>query len=483
MPPDTTPPTLSTAQRWVVAVTALAGMMVSLDALIVTTALDAIRTALHASVEELEWTVTAYVLAFAVLLMTAAALGDRFGRRRMFITGLAVFAAASAGCALAPGVGTLIAARAVQGAGAALVMPLTLTLLSTAIPADRRATALGVFTSVAGLAVPVGPLLGGAVVTGVSWPWIFWINVALALALIPLAWARIGESFGPKAKLDPGALLLATLASFGLVWALVRGNTAGWGSTEIVSTLAGGLLLTVAFVWWQRRAAEPMLPLHLFGSRAFSVGNVAIFFEWGSALGALFFMAQFLQTGLGFSPLRAGLGLMPWGAIAFIVPQLAGAFIWRVGERPFIVAGLGLHAVAMAWIAVIAEPGMAYWQLVAPLVVSGAGVAMSLPATQSAALRMVAPRHLGKASGAYSTMRQLGGALGVAVVVAAFAANGGYGSTRAFSHGFTAAMIACAALSVAGALIGLAAPGGVGAARSQSPPARRPVVDSVTVRR
>lgn len=483
MAPDITSPTLSSAQRWVVAVTALAGLMVSLDALIVTTALDAIRTALHASVEELEWTVTAYVLAFAVLLMTAAALGDRFGRRRMFIIGLAVFAAASAGCALAPDVGALIAARAVQGAGAALVMPLTLTLLSTAIPADRRASALGVFTSVAGLAVPLGPLLGGAVVTGVSWPWIFWINVALALVLIPLAWTRTGESFGPNAKLDLGALALATLASSGLVWALVRGNTAGWGSAEVVSTLAAGLLLTIAFVWWQRRAAEPMLPLHLFRSRAFSVGNVAIFFEWGSALGALFFMAQFLQTGLGFSPLHAGLGLMPWGAIAFVVPQLAGALIRRIGERPFIVAGLGLHAAAMAWIAVIAEPGIAYWQLIAPLVVSGAGVAMSLPATQSAALSTVAPPYLGKASGAYSTMRQLGGALGVAVVVAAFAANGGYGSTESFGHGFTAAMIACAALSLAGALSGLAAPGGVGPVRSPAAPARRPEVAGEAVRR
>src|SRR4051812_8669192 len=281
MPPDTTPPTLTTAQRWVVAVTALAGMMVSLDALIVTTALGAIRVALHASIEELEWTVTAYVLAFAVLLMTAAALGDRFGRRRMFIAGLGLFAVASAGCALAPDVGTLIAARAVQGAGAALVMPLALTLLGTAVPAGRRSKALGVFTGVTGLAVPVGPLLGGAVVTGISWPWIFWLNIPVAAVLIPLALTRIEESFGPKAKLDLGALGLATAAALGIVWALVRGNTVGWGSAEILCTLIGGVLLAIGFVWWQRRAAEPLLPPHLFRSRAFSVGNIAIFFEWG----------------------------------------------------------------------------------------------------------------------------------------------------------------------------------------------------------
>jgi EmrB/QacA subfamily drug resistance transporter len=450
---------LTTAQRWAVAVTALAGMMVTLDALVVTTALGAIRVALRASIEELEWTVTAYVLAFAVLLMTAAALGDRFGRRRMFIAGLAVFAAASAGCALAPDVGALIAARAVQGAGAALVMPLTLTLLGAAVPADRRAKALGVFTSVAGLAVPLGPLLGGVVVTAVSWQWIFWINIPVAAVLIPLTLSRIEESYGGKAKLDLGTVLLATTAALGIVWALVRGNSAGWASAEILSALTGGVLLAVGFVRSQRRAAEPMLPVRLFRSRAFAAGNIAIFFEWGSALGSLFFMAQFLQTGLGFSPLSAGLALMPWGAMTFIVPQIVGGLIGRVGERPFIVAGLCLHAAAMAWIAVLAVPGLAYPQLVAPLVLSGIGVAMSLPATQSAALGSIAAQDVGKASGAYSTMRQLGGVFGVAVVVAAFASTGSYATTETFGTGFAAAMLACAALALAGACGGFAAPG------------------------
>jgi len=439
-------------------VTALAGLLVTLDSLVITTALGAIRTALHASIEELEWTVTAYVLAFAVLLMTAAALGDRFGRRRMFVAGLALFAAASAGCALAPGVGVLIAARAVQGAGAAFVMPLALTLLGAAVPADRRSRALGVFAGVAGLAVPVGPLLGGAVVTGISWPWIFWINIPVAAVLIPLALTRIGESSGPGARLDPGALLLATAAAFGIVWALVRGNTAGWGSAGVLLPLSGGVLLAAGFVRWQRRAAEPMLPMHLFGSRTFTGGNIAIFFEWGSALGALFFMAQFLQTGLGFSPLRAGLALTPWGAMTFIVPQITGALIGRAGVRPFIVAGLGLHAAAMLWIGLVAEPGLAYRQLIAPLILSGVGVAMSLPATQSAALGAVAPRYVGKASGVYTTLRQLGGVFGVAVVVAVFGSAGGYGSTRDFTSGFTAAMVACATLSLAGAVSGSTIP-------------------------
>jgi EmrB/QacA subfamily drug resistance transporter len=375
----------------------------------------------------------------------------------VFIIGLAVFAGASAACSIAPDVRTLIAARAVQGAGAALVMPLALALLGAAFPPGQRAKATGLFVGVTGLAVPFGPLLGGAVVTGISWPWIFWINVPAGAVLILLALTRMEESFGPRSRLDIRGLVLVTGAAFGVVWGLVRGNTAGWHSPETLTALAAGGLLTIAFIWWERRAAEPMLPIRLFASPAFSAGNAAIFFSWGSALGALFFLAQFLQSGLHYSPLRAGLGLMPWGAMTFIVPQIVGRLISRFGERLFIVTGLALHSAAMISIALIAAPGMAYWWMIAPLVVSGTGAAAALPATQNAVLRAVAPQHLGKASGAYSTLRQLGGAFGVAVAVAAFTATGGYFTAQAFTTGFTAAVGACAALSLAGALTGLAA--------------------------
>jgi EmrB/QacA subfamily drug resistance transporter len=446
-------------QQWVLAVTALAGFMVTLDSLVVTTALGEIRTALHASVEQLEWMVTAYVLAFAVLLMTAVALGDRLGRRRVFTTGLAVFGTASAACALAPDVGTLIAARAVQGAGAAMVMPLALALLSIAFPPAQRAKALGIFSGVAGLSVAVGPLLGGAVVTGVSWPWIFWINVPVALVLIVATRLRIEENFGPGTGLDIGGVALVTGGALGIVWALVRGNSAGWRSAEVLTALSAGVVLTIAFIWYERRSREPMLPMHLFRAGGFSAGNAAIFLLWGSVLGALFFMAQFLQVALHFGPLSAGLGLMPWGATTFVVPQVIGALIGRAGERLFIAAGMGLNAAALGWLALIAGPGMTYPQMIAPLVLSGIGVAAAIPSTQSAVLRAVAPRYLGKASGAYSTMRQLGGAFGVAVAVAAFAGNGGYQTPQQFSDGFTAAIGACAAMSLAGALTALAVTG------------------------
>jgi EmrB/QacA subfamily drug resistance transporter len=467
------------ARRWVLALTAVASLMVVLDALVVSTALTSIQADLGASIEELEWTVNAYVLSFAVLLMTGAALGDRYGRRTVFAIGLGLFAAASVACALAPEIGWLVAARVLQGAGAALVMPLALALLSAAFPPKLRPKALGIFAGVSGLAVALGPLLGGAVVEGISWPWIFWLNVPIALLLIPLSLTRIEESFGADTAIDVPGLALVSSAALGIVWGLVRGNSAGWGSPEVLVALALGVLLALAFVIWELLAREPMLPMRLFRSRPFSAGNAAIFFHWGSALGALFFMAQFLQTGLGFGPLEAGLGLMPWGATTFIVPQTVGRLIGRFGERPFIAAGLSLNAMALLWIALIAEPDLAYWQIVPPLILSGTGIAMSLPATQSSVLTSVAPQDVGKASGTFSTLRQLGGAFGVALLVAAFAGAGSYSSAQAFSDGFVAAIIGGAGLSLIGAVTGLAVPRrreakGVEPAGGRHNPARPP---------
>jgi EmrB/QacA subfamily drug resistance transporter len=433
--------------------------MVVLDALVVSTALNTIRVHLGASVEELGWTVNAYTLSFAVLLMPAAAAGDRFGRRRVFTAGLGLFAAASAACALATSAGWLIAARTVQGAGAALVMPCALALLSAAFPPALRPKALGVFAGVTGLAVPLGPLIGGAVVQGISWQWIFWVNVPAGVVTILLARARIPESRGPAAAVDLPGLALVTGAAFALVWALVRGNPAGWGSTEVVSALAAGVLLTAGFAGWELRARAPMLPMRLFRSRAFSAGNAGMFFLWASALGAVFFMAQFLQDGLHYGPLAAGLRLMPWGATTVVVPPLAGRLFTRLGERPFLVAGMGLQGAGMTWIALIAGPHLAYWHLTAPLVISGAGVAMASPAAQSLVLSSAAPQDIGRASGSFSAIRQLGGAFGVAVLVAVFGRAGSYASAQAFTDGFIPAVGACAALSLTGALAGLAAPG------------------------
>jgi EmrB/QacA subfamily drug resistance transporter len=445
--------------RWVVVLTAIGSMMAAIDTLVVSTALSTIRLDLGASIEQLEWTVNAYNLSFAVLLITGAALGDRFGRRNLYAVGLGLFAVSSAAAALAPDVGTLIAARAVQGAGSALIMPLGLALLSAAFPPEKRGAAIGIFSAITGVAVALGPLVGGAVVEGVSWEWIFWVNVPIALAAIPLVLTRMRESYGSDTGLDIPGLALISAGAFGVVWALVRGNGVGWGSLEVVGSLAVGLLLVGAFVAWELRAKEPMLPMRFFRSRSFAAGNAAIFFTFASLFTAVFFYAQLLQTGLGYGPLETGLRLMPWTATFITVAPIAGALADRIGERPLMVGGLTLQAAGMAWLALIVEPGLSYSQMLAPFIVAGVGVSMAIPAAQNSVVGSMSAEALGKAAGANSMMRELGGVFGIAVTVAIFAAAGSYASAQAFADGFQPAILVGAGLALAGAITGLALPG------------------------
>jgi len=447
------------ATRWVVVLTGIGSLMAALDTLVVSTALSTIRLDLGASVEQLEWTVNAYNLSFAVLLMTGAALGDRYGRRNLYAAGLALFALSSAACALAPNVGVLIAARAVQGAGSALLMPLGLALLSAAFPPERRGAAIGIFSAITGLAVASGPLVGGAVVEGLAWQWIFWINVPIGLIAVPLVLTRMTESFGADTNLDIRGLALVTGGALGFVWGLVRGNQAGWDSPEVVGSLLLGALLVVAFVAWELRAGEPMLPMGFFRSRAFSAGNAAIFLTFASLFGAVFFYAQLLQTALGYGPLGAGLRLLPWTATFMTVAPVAGALADRIGERPLMVVGLSLQAVGLAWMALIVEPGMPYSEMLAPFIVAGVGVSMAIPAAQNSVVGSVATDALGKAAGTNSMMRELGGVFGIAVVVAVFAGAGSYASAQAFTDGFAPAILVAAGLALAGAIAGLALPG------------------------
>jgi EmrB/QacA subfamily drug resistance transporter len=451
--------TSKSTTRWVVVLTAIGSLMAALDTLVVSTALSRIRLDLGASVGQLEWTVNAYNLSFAVLLITGAALGDRYGRRNLYAAGLGLFALASAAGALAPNVGVLIGARALQGAGSALIMPLGLALLSAAFPAEKRGAAIGIFSAITGIAVASGPLVGGAVVQGIDWQWIFWINVPIGLAAIPLVLKKMQESHGPDTGLDLRGLALVTLGGLGTVWGLVRGNEVGWGSAEVVGALVAGVLLMTGFVAWERRAREPMLSIDLFRSRAFSAGNAAIFLTFASLFGAVFFFAQLLQTGLGYSPLETGLRLMPWTATFITVAPVAGALADKIGERPLMVTGLALQALGMAWVALIADANMSYTQLLAPFIVGGVGVSMAIPAAQNSVVTSVADHAIGKAAGANSMMRELGGVFGIAVAVAVFAAAGSYASPSEFVAGFTPAIAVAAALSLIGAAAGLALPG------------------------
>ena len=445
--------------RWVVLLTAIGSFMAAVDTLVVSTALSRIRLDLDASVGQLEWTVNAYNLSFAVLLITAAALGDRYGRRRLYAAGLGLFTVASVAAALAPNVGVLIAARAVQGAGAAVILPLGLALLSAAFPASKRGAAIGIFSAITGIAVAIGPLVGGAVVEGIDWHWIFWVNVPIGLAAIPLVLTKMQESYGADTGLDLRGLALVSLAALATVWGLVRGNEVGWGSAEVVASLIAGVLLAIAFVAWERRAREPMLALELFRSRAFSAGNAAIFLTFASLFAAVFFFAQLLQTGLGYGPLDTGLRLMPWTATFITIAPVAGALADRIGERPLMVTGLSLQALGMAWVALIADSSMSYTELLAPFIVAGVGVSMAIPAAQNSVVASVADDALGKAAGANSMMRELGGVFGIAVTVAVFAGAGSYLSPAAFVDGFAPAIGVGAALALAGAVVGLALPG------------------------
>jgi EmrB/QacA subfamily drug resistance transporter len=429
--------------------------MVALDQLVVSTALNAIRQNLHASLATLEWTANAYSLSFAVLLLTGAALGDRFGRRRMFIVGLSVFSLASAACALAPDTGTLIAARAVQGAGSALVMPLAVALLTSAFPPEKRGTALGIFTALTGLAVVGGPLVGGAVTEGISWQWIFWINVPIGAVLIPLALVRTSESDVSPVRPDVPGLALISAGMFGLVWGLVRADTAGWGSAEVVGALAAGAVLTAVFAVWETRAREPMLPTRLFADRTFTSGNIAMFLHTGALFSSVFFLAQYLQISLGYSPLGAGLRFLPWTLPLFVIAPIAGRVLDRIGSRLLLPLGLLLQFAGLGWVALTAASGHSYASAVPALVIAGIGASMAIPAGQNAVMNAAPRDAIGKASGVYNTARQLGGAFGIAILAAVFAAKGSYASAGDFRAGFAPALGVAAGLSALGAIAAL----------------------------
>ncbi len=424
--------TRRTSTLWTFAITSLALFMVSLDNLVVTTALPVIRTDLGASLEQLEWTVNAYTLTFAVFLLT--------------------------GAALAPSIEALNVARAAQGVGGAIVMPLTLTLLSAAVPPEKRGLALGAWGGIGGLAIAFGPLVGGAVVEGIAWQWIFWLNVPIGLVLVPLALRRLEESHGPEGKLDLPGLALASAGLFGIVWGLVRGNGQGWTSPEILGSLAVGAALVAAFVAWETRARTPMLPMRFFRSRTFALANTASFLMFFGMFGSIFLLAQFFQTVQGYSPFGAGLRILPWTLAPMFIAPVAGALSDRISPRLIIGTGLALQAVALAWIGLVSTPTVPYSELIGPFVVAGVGMALFFAPVANVVLSAVRPIEEGKASGANNTIRELGGVFGVAVLAAVFAHMGGYDSVESFSDGMNTAVLVGAGVVALGAIAAFAMP-------------------------
>src|SRR6476659_9087105 len=413
---------------WTFAITSIAPFLVTLDNLVVTTALPVIRHDLDASISQLEWTVNAYTLTFAVLLLTGAALGDRFGRRRMFVLGIGIFTVSSALAALSTTATMLDLARAAQGVGGAIVTPLTLTILSAAVPKEKRGLALGAWGGIGGLAVALGPLVGGAIVQGISWQWIFWLNVPFGLVLIPLALRKLQETHGSNGRLDLPGLALSAAGLLAIVWGLVRGNDAGWTSIEVVSALLGGATVLAVFVVWELRAAAPMLPMRFFRNRTFTTANVASLFMFVGMFGSIFLLAQYFQTVQGASPLQSGLRILPWTAMPILIAPIAGLLSDRIGGRPIMATGLALQATGLAWIGAILTATLPYSSIVVPFALSGVGMAMYFAPVANVVLSSVEPEEEGQASGANNAIRELGGVFGVAVLASVFAHYGGYGS-------------------------------------------------------
>jgi EmrB/QacA subfamily drug resistance transporter len=444
--------------RWTFAITSLALFAFTLDRLVVAIALPAIRTDLGAQAADLEWTVNAYTLSFAVLLLTGGALGDRFGRRRMFTIGVAVFTAGSAAAALAPTIGTLVAARAVQGAGGALFMPLTLTMLSAVTPPERRGVVLGAWGGVGGLGAALGPLAGGVLAGSVGWRAIFWLNVPLGLVLIPLGQLRLAETYGPRRRLDLPGVVLGSVGLFGVVWAVIRVGAAGWASAGVSLPLGGGVALLALFVRWEMRTPAPMLPMRFFRNRVFTASALASLMMYAALFGALFLITQLLQAGLGATPLQAGLRTLPMAVMPFLLAPAGGYLTDRIGFRPLMIGGLAAMSVALGWLAAVVTPDVPYGLLVPPLMLAGAGTAVFFAPLATAMLSAVAPEEHGVASGAATAIRELAAVFGVAGLGLVFTAHGGYASRADFTAGFVPAVSLAAGLAAAGVLAAVALP-------------------------
>ena len=450
--------TLATPRRlgWVVGLTSTAYFMVVLDSVVVITALPRMQRDLHVSLSSLQWTLNAYGIAFAAGIITAAALGDRFGRRKVFSIGLGLFTIASVACALAPNLSDLIVARTVQGLGGAVVLPLSLTILTAAFPVHRRGMIVGVYGGLAGLAVAMGPIVGGAVTQGIDWHWIFWINVPIGIVAVLLGLRLLPESHGAPERLDLAGVGLVTAGVVALVWALTRANDVGWVSAETVGTLAIGILLLAAFVWWERRVAQPMVPLRLLAVRDFAIGNVTTFLMSGAIFAGGLLVTEEFQLARHYSPVGAGVRLLPFFATPMFVSPLAGALSDRIGRRPIIVAGLSLLTAGFVWVAWRGSLHTSWIELVVALLIAGVGISMALPTVPTAVLSAVAPHEMGKASGINYMAQRFGAVFAVALGSAVFATYGGLGSPAVVTAGFKPGLWACSVLAGLGVLSALA---------------------------
>jgi EmrB/QacA subfamily drug resistance transporter len=444
--------------NWTLVLASLGAFLTALDVVVVTMALPTIQTQFDASLAELDWIVNAYALSFAALLLLGAAIGDRFGRRRMYAVGMVIFALSSVLAAVSTSAGMLITARLVQGVGAAVLAPISLTLIVVAFPPAKLTGAIGIWAGIMGLGVAIGPVVGGAVVQGFAWEAIFWLNVPIGAVVAVLSMMYLTESHGGARKLDIGGVVLAGLGLLGLAWAPVRAPEAGWGSLEVIGSLVGGAVLMVLFVLWERRTDHPMLPLAYFKIRGFVVANSVSFLQNVSLIGAVFLITQLLQIGLGHDPLSAGARMLPLSLTPLVVSPIAGMLAGRLGDRPFLILSMALHTIGLVWLAIVVHVGVDYVYLVPPFIVAGVGLSMGFPSIAAMVTSSVPPQGQGIASGTQRALAQAGGLFGVAIVSVLFASAGGYGSVQSFIDGFTRAIWVAALVPAAGLVVALFAP-------------------------
>jgi EmrB/QacA subfamily drug resistance transporter len=408
---------------WLVLVVLVTGFfMIMLDTTIVNVAIPAMSAGLNTTLDQILWVLNAYILVYAVLLITAGRLGDLYGQRNLFAIGLAIFTLASALCGFAQNANELIAARVFQGVGGALLTPQTLAILTTLFPPERRGAAFGIWAGVAGLATLAGPTVGGAIVTYIDWRWIFYVNVPIGIAALVATFLIIPDLRpGRRHGWDFVGVILATTGLFGLVFGLIEGERFKWGEIDsyvitIPEVIGAGIVLLVLFVIWERYQAEPLVPLSLFEERNFAVAN------WIAASIAFGMMSLFLpiviylQSVRDFSALTAGLTLAPMSLTSMIVAPFAGRWADRIGGKYILMVGIFLFAVGFATITFVAAPDSTWINFLAPAIIAGAGMGMTFAPMTTVAMRNISPRMAGAASGVLNTTRQVGAAVGSAVV-------------------------------------------------------------------
>jgi EmrB/QacA subfamily drug resistance transporter len=448
---------------WTLTAVALGLFMIMLDNTVVNVALPSIQRSLHLKISELEWVVTGYALTFGALMLTGGKLADLFGRRLIFVVGLAIFTGSSLACGLAGSASVLIGARVVQGIGAALMNPATLSIITVTFPPRQRGTAIGIWAGISALALAIGPLVGGLISQRINWNWIFYINIPVGLLAIAAAFAFIDESrdTSHEQKPDVPGLVTSALGLFALSYALIESNNYGWTSGRILGAFAVAAVALVAFVLLELHQRLPMLELGLFRNRVFAGANTVMLLVGLAMFGVFFYVSLYVQQVLGYSPTQAGASFLPWTILIILLAPIAGKLSDRIGPRPFVTAGMVVLAGSLV---LFARMGVheSFWGLLPAMLLGGVGMSLAMAPVTAAAMGSVRADKAGVGSAVLNSMRQVGGSLGIAIMGAIVASgvksslSSGHPQPVAFVNGFHHALDVAAGIAVVGALIAAA---------------------------